>query len=136
MKALGATLEHVGIAVESVDAARRFYEEALGLPLGGEEVLADRGLKLAFFDAGGVKIELLEGLGDDPISKFIEKRGEGIMLISFNVNNTRETMAELQDKGYPFIGSARKFRDCEFAFVHPKAANGVLLEFIDDKTKI
>ena len=55
------------------------------------------------------------------------------MLISFNVDNTRDAMAELKDKDYPFIGGARKFRNCEFAFVHPKATTGVLLEYIDDK---
>jgi methylmalonyl-CoA/ethylmalonyl-CoA epimerase len=55
------------------------------------------------------------------------------MLISFNVDNTREAMAELKEKDYPLIGGARKFRDCEFAFVHPKKMNGVLLEMIDYK---
>ena len=56
-----------------------------------------------------------------------------IMLISFNVDNTRKAMDELKTKDYPFIGGARQFRDCEFAFVHPKAVNGVLLELIDYK---
>ena len=55
------------------------------------------------------------------------------MLVSLNVDNTRQAMAELKAKGYPFIGGARAFRDCEFAFVHPKAVNGVLLELIDSK---
>ena len=67
------------------------------------------------------------------VAKFIKKRGEGIMLISLNVDNTREAMDELQEKDYPFIGGARPFRDCEFAFVHPKKMNGVLLELIDYK---
>ncbi len=85
---------------------------------------------------GEVGFELMESTTPDgDVAKFIERRGEGIMLISFNVNNTRNAMEELKGKGYPFIGGARKFRDCEFAFLHPKAANGVLLEFIDDKTK-
>jgi methylmalonyl-CoA/ethylmalonyl-CoA epimerase len=57
------------------------------------------------------------------------------MLISLNVNNTRESMAELKEKDYPFIGGARPFRDCEFAFIHPKKMNGVLLEIIDYKWK-
>ena len=70
---------------------------------------------------------------DGDVAKFIEKRGEGVMLISFNVDNTRQAMDELQGKGYPFIGGARPFRDCEFAFVHPKKMNGVLLELIDYK---
>ena len=72
---------------------------------------------------------------DGDVAKFIEKRGEGVMLISFNVDNTREAMAGLKQKDYPFIGGARPFRDCEFAFVHPKKMNGVLLELIDYKWK-
>ena len=57
---------------------------------------------------------------DGDVAKYIEKHGEGIMLLSVNVDNTRESMAELKEKGYPFIGGARPFRDCEFAFIHPK----------------
>jgi len=67
------------------------------------------------------------------VAKWIEKKGEGMMLLSLNVQNTREAMTELAPKGYPFIGGARPFRDCEFAFIHPKAVNGVLLELIDYK---
>ena len=73
---------------------------------------------------------------DGDVAKFIEKRGEGVMLISFNVDNTREAMEELNEKDYPFIGGARQFRDCEFAFLHPSKMNGVLLELIDDKDKM
>jgi len=70
---------------------------------------------------------------DGDVAKFIEKNGEGIMLVSLNVDKTQDAIDELSDKGYPFIGGARKFRSCEFAFMHPKATNGVLLEYIDDK---
>ncbi|MEE8343844.1 MAG: hypothetical protein V3R35_00815, partial [Woeseiaceae bacterium] len=78
--------------------------------------------------------ELMESTSaDGDVARFIEKRGEGVMLISFNVPNTRDAMAELEAKDYEFIGGARPFRDCEFAFMHPKKMNGVLLELIDDK---
>ena len=70
---------------------------------------------------------------DGDVAKFIEKKGEGGMLVSLNVDNTRESMDELKEKDYPFIGGARPFRDCEFAFIHPKKVNGVLLELIDYK---
>ena len=81
---------------------------------------------------GGVGFELMESTTPDgEVAKFIEKRGEGIMLISFNVENTREAMETLEQQGYPFIGGARPFRNCEFAFIHPKKMNGVLLELID-----
>jgi methylmalonyl-CoA/ethylmalonyl-CoA epimerase len=72
---------------------------------------------------------------DGEVAKFIEKRGEGVMLISINVPDTRGAMAELEAKDYEFVGGARPFRDCEFAFVHPKKMNGVLLELIDYKWK-
>ena len=71
------------------------------------------------------------------MAKWIEKRGEGIMLVGLNVDNARESIDELTAKGYPFIpdpvGDPRPFRDCEFGFIHPKKVNGVLLELIDYK---
>jgi methylmalonyl-CoA/ethylmalonyl-CoA epimerase len=70
---------------------------------------------------------------DGDVAKWIEKRGEGLMLVGLNVDNTREAMAELKEQDYPFIGDVLPFRDCEFAFVHPKKMNGVLLELIDYK---
>jgi methylmalonyl-CoA/ethylmalonyl-CoA epimerase len=72
---------------------------------------------------------------DGDVAKFIEKRGEGVMIVSLNVDDTRAAMSELQEKGYPLIGGVRQFRECEFAFVHPKAVNGVLLEVIDYEWK-
>ncbi len=83
---------------------------------------------------GEVGFELMESTTPDGnVARFIDKRGEGVMVISLNVDDTREAIDELQKKDYPFIGGARPFRDCEFAFVHPKKMNGVLLELIDDK---
>jgi len=79
-----------------------------------------------------VGFELMESTTPDgEVAKFVEKRGEGVMVISLNVDNTRKAMEELKGKGYPFIGGARPFRDSEFAFIHPKKVNGVLLELID-----
>ena len=70
---------------------------------------------------------------DGEVAKFIEKRGEGIMLVSFNVDNAGAARDELQKVGYPFVGGMRPFRNGEFAFVHPRRMNGVLLELIDEK---
>jgi methylmalonyl-CoA/ethylmalonyl-CoA epimerase len=70
---------------------------------------------------------------DGDVAKFIERRGEGVMLVSFNVVSTHEAVEEITAKGFPMIGGLRPFRDCEFAFVHPKKMNGVLLEVIDYK---
>jgi methylmalonyl-CoA epimerase len=135
MKVPGAKLEHVGVAVESVDAARRFYEEALGLALGGEEVLTDRGLKIVFFDAGGVKVELLEGLGGDPISKFIEKRGPGIHHLCFKVEDIEEAAASLKKDGYEFVTEApyEGTPGTRVIFLRPASAFGVLVELLEEK---
>ena len=75
---------------------------------------------------------------DGDVARYIEKNGEGVMLLSFNVDNTRESVEELKSKDYPMIPDskgemARPFRDCEFAFIHPKKLNGVLTEIIDYK---
>jgi len=86
---------------------------------------------------GGIGFELMESITPDgPVGKWIEKHGEGVMVISFNVDNTREAVKELESKGYPFISAqggekTRPFRDCEYAFIHPKKMNNVLLELID-----
>ncbi len=89
-------------------------------------------IRVARYWIGGVGFELMESTSPDgEVAKFIDKRGEGIMLVSLNVDNTREAMAELGEKDYSFIGGARKFRDCEFAFMPPTDLNGVLLELID-----
>ena len=91
-------------------------------------------IKVARYWLGEVGFELMESLSPDgEVAKFIEKRGEGIMLVSFNVDSTRDAMDELKQQDYPFIGGPLKFKDCEFAFIRPDKMNGVLLELIDDK---
>jgi methylmalonyl-CoA/ethylmalonyl-CoA epimerase len=87
-----------------------------------------------------VGFELMESTTPDgPVARHVAARGEGVMIISFNVDSTAGAVDELKGEGLPFIpvpGSdevLRPFRDCQFAFVHPKAVNGVLLELIDDK---
>lgn len=130
-------IDHICIAVKNLDEARRKWEPILGKPE-PDDPYVDEGekIRVARYWLGEVGFELMESTSPDgEVAKFIEKRGEGVMLISFNVDNTREAMEELKGKGYPFIGGARPFRDCEFAFIHPKAINGVLLELIDYKWK-
>jgi methylmalonyl-CoA/ethylmalonyl-CoA epimerase len=128
-------IDHICIAVKDLEAARKTWEPVLGKEKPDDEYVDEpEKIKVARYHVGEVGFELMESTSPDgDVAKFIEKRGEGIMLISFNVNNTPEAMAELKEKNYPFIGGARKFRDCEFAFLHPKTMNGVLLEIIDYK---
>lgn len=128
-------IDHICIAVKNLDEARKLWEPILGKPEPDDPYVDEpEKIRVARYWLGEVGFELMESTSPDgDVAKFIEKRGEGIMLLSFNVDNTREAVDELKTKGYPFIGDARPFRDCEFAFVHPKAVNGVLLELIDYK---
>jgi methylmalonyl-CoA/ethylmalonyl-CoA epimerase len=128
-------VDHISIAVKNLDQARRIWEPVLG-KTGPDDAYIDESekIRVARYWIGEVGVELMESLTPDgEVAKFIEKKGEGVMVVSLNVANTRETMAELEAKEYSFIGGPRQFRDGEFAFIHPKKVNGVLLELIDDK---
>jgi methylmalonyl-CoA/ethylmalonyl-CoA epimerase len=131
-------IDHICIAVKNLEEAKKVWQPIMGKTEPDDEYIDEpEKINVARYYLGEVGFELMESTTPDgDVAKFIEKRGEGIMLVSFNVDNTREAISELQGKGYPFIGGARPFRDCEFAFVHPKAVNGVLLEVIDDKTEV
>lgn len=128
-------IDHICIAVKNLDEARKLWEPILGKSQPDDSYVDEREkIRVVRYWLGEVGFELIESTSPDgDVAKFIEKRGEGILLLSFNVDNTREAIDELSTKGYPFIGGARPFRDCEFAFIHPKAVNGVLLELIDYK---
>ena len=128
-------VDHICIAVKDLDEAREIWEPVLGKSEPDDPYIDDNEkIRVARYWVGEVGFELMESTTPDgDVAKFIEKRGEGVMLISFNVDNTRESMEKLSEQGYPFIGGARPFRDCEFAFIHPKKMNGVLTELIDDK---
>ena len=126
-------IDHISIAVKSLEEARKIWEPILGKD-GPDDEYTDEPekIRVARYYVGEVGFELMESTSPDgDVARFIGKRGEGIMLISLNVDSTRKAMGELKGKGVPFIGGARKFRESEFAFVHPKAATGVLLEIID-----
>ncbi len=128
-------IDHICIAVKNLEQARKVWEPVLGKTEPDDAYIDEpEKIKVARYMVGNVGFELMESTTPDgDVAKFIEKRGEGVMLISFNVDNTRESMAELKEKDYPFIGGARSFRDCEFSFIHPQKMNGVLLELIDYK---
>jgi methylmalonyl-CoA/ethylmalonyl-CoA epimerase len=126
-------IDHICIAVKNLDEARKVWEPVLGKTAPDDAYIDEpEKIKVARYWLGDVGFELMESTTPDgDVAKFIEKKGEGVMLISFNVDDTRKAMTELQEKNYPFIGGARPFRDCEFSFIHPKKMNGVLLELID-----
>ena len=130
-------IDHICIAVKDLDAARKQWEPILGKPEPDDPYVDEpEKIRVARYWLGDVGFELMESTSPDgDVARFIEKNGEGIMLIGLNVDSCRDSIDELSKKDYPFIGGARPFRDCEFAFIHPKAVNGVLLELIDYKWK-
>jgi methylmalonyl-CoA/ethylmalonyl-CoA epimerase len=126
-------LDHISIAVRNLEAAQKIWQPILGKDRPDDAYIDEpEKIRVARYWVGGVGVELMESLTPDgEVAKYIDKHGEGVMLISLNVVDTRAAMAELGAQGYPFIGGPRPFRDCEFAFIHPKKVNGVLLELID-----
>lgn len=133
-------VDHICIAVKDLEAARKVWEPVLGKTAPDDPYVDEpEKIRVARYWVGEVGFELMESTTPDgPVAKWIEKNGEGVMIISLNVENTREAVAELKDKNYPLIPApdgeiARPFRDCEFAFIHPKQMNSVLTEIIDYK---
>jgi len=128
-------LDHIGIAVKSVDAAKIY--EALGLKVDHVEDVATQGVKTAFINVGDANLELLEPLSpNSPVAKFIEKRGEGIHHICFRVTDIESHLARLQKQGFRLINEAPVpgAHGCRVAFLHPAAGNGVLIE-LSEKVK-
>ncbi len=125
-------IEHIGIAVKSIDEAKKYYEEVLGLECYAVEEVADQKVKTAFFMVGQTKIELLEATDpESPVAKFIEKRGQGIHHMAFVVENTDEALKQAEEKGVQLIDKkARKGAEgLKIGFLHPKSTIGVLTEF-------
>lgn len=123
------TLDHIGIAVKSIDAANVY--KSLGLAVDHVENVETQGVKTAFLPAGEANLELLEPLGpESPIAKFIEKRGEGIHHICLRVENIEDHLSRLKAAGFRLINEAPVpgAHGCRVAFLHPAAGNGVLIE--------
>jgi len=128
-------IEHIGIAVKSLQDAIPFYENVLGLKCYAIEEVADQKVKTAFFMVGQTKIELLESTDPEgPIGKFLEKKGEGIHHLAFAVEDgVQNALNEMSDKGIQLLDKApRKGAEgLNIAFVHPKSTIGVLTEFCE-----
>jgi methylmalonyl-CoA/ethylmalonyl-CoA epimerase len=130
-------IDHLGIAVRSIDKARTFYEKVLGLPCEGEETVVSQKVKTAFFAVGEVHIELLEPTSEDsPIAKFLEKNGEGIHHIAYKTDDITGQIKQAREGGCrlihetPIEGAGGKL----VAFLHPKSTHGVLMEFCSQKS--
>jgi methylmalonyl-CoA/ethylmalonyl-CoA epimerase len=125
-------IEHLGIAVKSLEEAIPYYENVLGLKCYAIEEVADQKVKTAFFKIGQTKLELLEPTSpESTIAAFIEKRGEGIHHLAFATDDVAACLAEAEEKGVRLIDKAPRpgAEQMMIAFVHPKSTKGVLTEF-------
>ncbi|MCB0821627.1 MAG: methylmalonyl-CoA epimerase [Bacteroidales bacterium] len=125
-------IEHIGIAVKSLDEAIPFYEKVLGLECYAIEEVADQKVKTAFFMVGQTKIELLESTDPEgPIGKFIEKKGQGIHHIAFAQENVNDALKQAEENGVQLIDrtSRKGAEGLNIGFLHPKSTFGVLMEF-------
>lgn len=129
-------LEHIGIAVKSLGFSDDLFEKLLGKKSYKTESVEREGVKTSFYNTGESKIELLEASREDsPISKFIEKKGEGIHHLAFGVENILEEIKRLKKEGFIFISEEPKegADNKLVVFLHPKCTNGVLVEICQEK---
>lgn len=131
-------IEHIGIAVKSLEESIPYYEKVLGLKCYAVEEVKDQKVKTAFFKVGQTKIELLESTDPEgPVGKFIEKKGEGMHHMAFAVNDVDGALLEAEEKGVRLIDkNPRKGAEgLDIGFLHPKSTFGVLTELCENKNK-
>ncbi len=127
-------IDHVGIAVKSVEQAGKFYTDVLGLEIDEIENVADQKVNVAFIPITGSEVELLESTAPDgPVAKYIDSRGEGVQHLAFRVENIEEALKELKAKGIRLIDQEPRIGagGAKIAFIHPKETNGVLVEICE-----
>ena len=128
-------IEHIGIAVKNLETSNELFAKLFGKPHYKIEEVASEGVNTSFFQVGENKIELLEATKpDSPIAKFIEKKGEGIHHIAFDVTDIEAEIARLKEEGFIILNETpKKGADNKLvAFLHPKSTNGVLIELCQE----
>ncbi len=124
-------IDHLGIAVNSISEGEKLWTDVLGLPLEETETVEEQKVTTAFFPVGESLVELLESTSPDgPIAKYLDKKGQGIQHIAFQVEDIEEALAELKEKGVKLIDQTPRngAGGTKIAFLHPKATMGVLVE--------
>jgi len=128
-------IEHIGIAVKDLEVSNAIFEKLFGVPPYKSEEVASEGVKTSFFQNGPNKIELLEATNpESPIAKFLDKKGEGIHHIAFDVEDIHSEIKRLQSEGFVVLNETpKKGADNKWvAFLHPKSTNGVLIELCQE----
>jgi len=129
-------IEHIGIAVKNLEESKKLFSALLNTQPYKEEIVDNEGVRTLFFQIGETKIELLEATNpESPIAKFIEKKGEGIHHIAFDVDDVNQSLSRLENENFQLIHQKAKngADNKEIAFLHPKSTNGVLVELCQDK---
>jgi len=124
-------INHIGIAVKSLETSIPFYRDQLGMSFEGTEEVVEQKVKVAFFQIGESRIELLEPTTDDsPIAKFLEKKGEGVHHMAYEVDDVGIALAEMKEQGVRLIDETPRLgaHNSLIAFLHPKSTGGVLTE--------
>jgi methylmalonyl-CoA/ethylmalonyl-CoA epimerase len=127
-------IDHLGIAVNSIEEGKNLWTDALGLTFEGVETVEEQKVTTAFFPVGESEVELLESTDPDgPVAKFLEKKGQGVHHVAFRVENIEAALAELKEKGIRLIDETPRkgAGGAKIAFLHPKATNGVLVELCE-----
>jgi len=127
-------LNHIGIAVRSIEAQRPFYGETLGAQFEHIEEVPSQKVRVAFFRVGDVRLELLEPTDpESPVARFLDKRGEGLHHLAFTVDDIQARIDELQDAGLRMIDQTPRpgAHHMQIAFLHPKSSHGVLTELCE-----
>ena len=128
-----SAIDHVGVAVEDLDAALALYTESLGLPLVHRETVSEQGVEAALLDVGDSHVELLQPLGaETAVGKFLARRGPGLHHVAYRVADVESTLAELVRAGMRLIDERPRtgIRGSRVAFVHPASTGGVLTEIV------
>ncbi|WP_341841718.1 methylmalonyl-CoA epimerase [Chitinophaga caseinilytica] len=131
-------VEHIGIAVKSLAVSVPLFEKLLNAECYKTEEIASEGVSTAFFRQGETKIELLEALSPaSPVARFLEKKGEGVHHLAFEVKDIRAEMARLQSEGFELLSAEPKpgADNKLVCFLHPKSTNGVLVELTQERTE-
>lgn len=131
------TIDHIGIAVDSLEDRLPFWRDALGLPVGGTETVETEGVRVVFLNAGDSRIELLEPTREDSaIAKFLAKRGEGINHVTLAVPDIEAALGRLRERGITAIGDAPRAGagGTRVAFLHPRSCGGVLMELVERRS--
>jgi len=124
-------IDHIGIAVRSIEKTSELFSNILGLKVVGKEIVEEQKVKVAFLPLGDSELELLESTSPEgPIARFIEKKGEGIQHVAFRVDNIERALEKLKKEGIRLIDEKPRYGagGAKIAFLHPKGTNGILIE--------